>query len=111
MYGFGDHVVEEIERVEAAGGWITDGRVCNVLAVSRAFGDPEFKVRKPSTWADIITHCSCKEHLSVLATAVLVGACRARYLHPGGLVTGTFKSSLLPQHAIHSPITPRELCI
>eukprot|EP00878_Enallax_costatus_P007173 GHUV01007517.1.p1 GENE.GHUV01007517.1~~GHUV01007517.1.p1 ORF type:complete len:250 (+),score=59.81 GHUV01007517.1:298-1047(+) len=42
--GFGDHVIEEIERVEAAGGWIVDGRVCNVLAVSRAFGDPEFKV-------------------------------------------------------------------
>lgn len=44
VYGFGDHVIEEIERVEAAGGWIVDGRVCNVLAVSRAFGDPEFKV-------------------------------------------------------------------
>lgn len=43
VYGFGDHVIEEIERVEAAGGWIIDGRVCNVLAVSRAFGDPEFK--------------------------------------------------------------------
>jgi hypothetical protein len=45
VYGFGDHVLEEIERVEAAGGWIVDGRVCNILAVSRAFGDPEFKVR------------------------------------------------------------------
>jgi hypothetical protein len=45
VYGFGDHVIEEIERVEAAGGWIIDGRVCNVLAVSRAFGDPEFKVK------------------------------------------------------------------
>lgn len=44
VYGFGDHVLEEIERVEAAGGWIVDGRVCNILAVSRAFGDPEFKV-------------------------------------------------------------------
>jgi serine/threonine protein phosphatase PrpC len=44
VYGFGDHVLEESERVEAAGGWIVDGRVCNILAVSRAFGDPEFKV-------------------------------------------------------------------
>ncbi|KAF8071024.1 PPH1 [Scenedesmus sp. PABB004] len=43
VYGLGDHVLEEVERVEAAGGWIVDGRVCNVLAVSRAFGDPEFK--------------------------------------------------------------------
>lgn len=43
VYGFGDHVLEEIERVEGAGGWIVDGRVCNILAVSRAFGDPEFK--------------------------------------------------------------------
>lgn len=25
------------------GGWVDDGRVCGVLAVSRAFGDPEFK--------------------------------------------------------------------
>eukprot|EP00879_Flechtneria_rotunda_P026088 GHRR01027772.1.p1 GENE.GHRR01027772.1~~GHRR01027772.1.p1 ORF type:complete len:246 (+),score=82.68 GHRR01027772.1:386-1123(+) len=43
VYGFGEGVLEEIERVEAAGGWIIDGRVCNILAVSRAFGDPEFK--------------------------------------------------------------------
>ena len=29
--------------MEAAGGWIADGRVCDILAVSRAFGDREFK--------------------------------------------------------------------
>jgi hypothetical protein len=34
----------ELERVESTGAWVVDGRVCNVLAVSRAFGDPEFKV-------------------------------------------------------------------
>lgn len=34
---------EEIERVKAAGGWIDDGRVCDILAVSRAFGDAHFK--------------------------------------------------------------------
>ncbi len=51
VYGFGDHVLEEIERVESAGGWIVDGRVCNILAVSRAFGDPEFKVCECSQWA------------------------------------------------------------
>lgn len=33
-----------MERVESTGAWVIDGRVCNVLAVSRAFGDPEFKV-------------------------------------------------------------------
>ena len=33
----------ESKRVEAVGGWIEDGRVCDVLAVSRAFGDPHFK--------------------------------------------------------------------
>ncbi|KAI8475375.1 MAG: phosphatase 2C-like domain-containing protein [Monoraphidium minutum] len=43
VYGYGADVLEEVERIEAAGGWVMDGRVCNVLAVSRAFGDPEFK--------------------------------------------------------------------
>ena len=33
----------EVARVLAAGGWIDDGRVCGVLAVSRAFGDPGLK--------------------------------------------------------------------
>lgn len=33
----------EVARVEAAGGWVSDGRVCDVLAVSRAFGDHQFK--------------------------------------------------------------------
>jgi serine/threonine protein phosphatase PrpC len=33
----------EIERVTNAGGWSIGGRVCGILAVSRAFGDYEFK--------------------------------------------------------------------
>lgn len=33
----------EIERVKSVGGWVSDGRVCDVLAVSRAFGDTQFK--------------------------------------------------------------------
>lgn len=43
VYGSGPLVKSEIERVKATGGWIEDGRVCNILAVSRAFGDWEFK--------------------------------------------------------------------
>eukprot|EP01023_Acetabularia_acetabulum_P000089 TRINITY_DN10041_c0_g1_i3.p1 TRINITY_DN10041_c0_g1~~TRINITY_DN10041_c0_g1_i3.p1 ORF type:complete len:427 (-),score=69.65 TRINITY_DN10041_c0_g1_i3:604-1884(-) len=33
----------ESDRVIQAGGWIKDGRVCDILAISRAFGDWEFK--------------------------------------------------------------------
>eukprot|EP00955_Chlamydomonas_euryale_P020894 221475-Chlamydomonas_euryale.AAC.10 len=33
----------EKARVQATGAWVYDGRVCNILAVSRAFGDWEFK--------------------------------------------------------------------
>ncbi|KXZ41169.1 hypothetical protein GPECTOR_693g836 [Gonium pectorale] len=43
VYGTGPDVTAEIERIKAVGGWIDDGRVCGVLAVSRAFGDWEFK--------------------------------------------------------------------
>jgi serine/threonine protein phosphatase PrpC len=43
VYGSGPLVKSEIERVKSTGGWIEDGRVCNILAVSRAFGDWEFK--------------------------------------------------------------------
>ncbi len=41
--GGGPVVEAEVARVTAAGGWIADGRVCDVIAVSRAFGDQEFK--------------------------------------------------------------------
>ncbi|KAG2452023.1 hypothetical protein HYH02_003061 [Chlamydomonas schloesseri] len=43
VYGSGPDVTAEIERVKSVGGWVDDGRVCGVLAVSRAFGDWEFK--------------------------------------------------------------------
>lgn len=32
-----------MDRVLSTGAWVHDGRVCNILAVSRAFGDWEFK--------------------------------------------------------------------
>jgi protein phosphatase 1A len=43
VYGSSSDVFSEIERVKSVGGWVDDGRVCGVLAVSRAFGDWEFK--------------------------------------------------------------------
>lgn len=43
VYGSGPDVQAEVERVKSVGGWVDDGRVCGVLAVSRAFGDWEFK--------------------------------------------------------------------
>jgi len=43
VYGKTASAGSEASRVEAAGGWLDDGRVCGVLAVSRAFGDPGLK--------------------------------------------------------------------
>lgn len=34
---------QELDRIVRAGGWSVGGRVCGILAVSRAFGDYEFK--------------------------------------------------------------------
>ena len=34
---------QELDRITRAGGWSVGGRVCGILAVSRAFGDYEFK--------------------------------------------------------------------
>eukprot|EP00892_Ulva_mutabilis_P004092 jgi/Ulvmu1/2054/UM120_0050.1 len=50
VYGKSDIAKAEIQRVQDAGGWVSrDGRVCDVLAVSRAFGDWEFKGKGLST--------------------------------------------------------------
>ena len=43
VYGKSAAASAEAARVKAAGGWLDDGRVCGVLAVSRAFGDPGLK--------------------------------------------------------------------
>lgn len=43
VWGKTPNVLAEINRIESVGGWVDDGRVCGVLAVSRAFGDMEFK--------------------------------------------------------------------
>lgn len=42
-YGKSSISSREMARIKDAGGWIHDGRVCGILAVSRAFGDLEFK--------------------------------------------------------------------
>ena len=43
VYGRSPSCASEKARVEGGGGWVTDGRVCSILAVSRAFGDRDFK--------------------------------------------------------------------
>lgn len=43
VWGKGPQIFNEVDRVKGTGGWISDGRVCDILAVSRAFGDWEFK--------------------------------------------------------------------
>uniref|UniRef100_A0A061SL87 protein-serine/threonine phosphatase n=1 Tax=Tetraselmis sp. GSL018 TaxID=582737 RepID=A0A061SL87_9CHLO len=42
-YGKGDIVKQEKKRIESVGGWVKNGRVCDMLAVTRAFGDADFK--------------------------------------------------------------------
>jgi serine/threonine protein phosphatase PrpC len=41
---------DEVARIEAAGGWVHNGRLHGVLAVSRAFGDAEHKILKERFW-------------------------------------------------------------
>ena len=41
---------DEKARIEAAGGWVHNGRLNGVLAVSRAFGDVEHKLLKEKCW-------------------------------------------------------------
>ena len=43
VYGRSAAVQTEVQRVEAGGGWVRDGRVCDILGVSRTFGDRDFK--------------------------------------------------------------------
>eukprot|EP00252_Welwitschia_mirabilis_P022945 TRINITY_DN6367_c0_g1_i1.p1 TRINITY_DN6367_c0_g1~~TRINITY_DN6367_c0_g1_i1.p1 ORF type:complete len:390 (+),score=88.64 TRINITY_DN6367_c0_g1_i1:158-1327(+) len=36
----------EIKRIKEAGGWVSNGRICGDISVSRAFGDMRFKTKK-----------------------------------------------------------------
>ncbi|KAJ3701987.1 hypothetical protein LUZ61_005692 [Rhynchospora tenuis] len=45
-YGNNRVSLQEVKRIRAAGGWISDGRICGEISVSRAFGDIQFKTKK-----------------------------------------------------------------
>lgn len=45
-YGSSQVSLQEIRRIREAGGWISNGRICGDIAVSRAFGDIRFKTKK-----------------------------------------------------------------
>lgn len=49
-----DHKVtdaDEAARVCSVGGWVHRSRVNGVLAITRSFGDVEYKTRKEECWA------------------------------------------------------------
>ncbi|XP_073306786.1 protein phosphatase 2C 57 [Primulina huaijiensis] len=45
-YGNNKISLQEIKRINEAGGWIVNGRICGEISVSRAFGDMRFKNKK-----------------------------------------------------------------
>ncbi|KNA25479.1 hypothetical protein SOVF_006440 [Spinacia oleracea] len=45
-YGSNKASLQEIRRINEAGGWIINGRICGDIAISRAFGDIRFKTKK-----------------------------------------------------------------
>ncbi|KAK9292091.1 hypothetical protein L1049_020047 [Liquidambar formosana] len=45
-YGSNKVSLQEIRRIREAGGWISNGRICGDISVSRAFGDMRFKTKK-----------------------------------------------------------------
>ncbi|KZV36439.1 hypothetical protein F511_15944 [Dorcoceras hygrometricum] len=45
-YGKNTISLQEIKRINEAGGWIVNGRICGDISVSRAFGDMRFKNKK-----------------------------------------------------------------
>lgn len=51
-HGESEMALKEAGRIKAAGGWVSKGRVCGFLAVSRAFGDIEFKTHRTKMLAE-----------------------------------------------------------
>lgn len=52
---------QEQERIAAAGGWVTNGRVNGVLGVSRSFGDIMYKSFSPE---ESLSHSHIEEDLA-----------------------------------------------
>ena len=68
-------VPEELARITRAGGWVTGraphgGRVNGVLAVSRSFGDVEYKTLKEAAWVQPFADDLVSARPDVLATAL-----------------------------------------
>ncbi|KAH9553682.1 hypothetical protein CY35_08G025000 [Sphagnum magellanicum] len=55
-YGNSKSSMAEVKRIQAAGGWVSHGRVCGSLSVSRAFGDVPFKSQKKKMIEEGIKH-------------------------------------------------------
>eukprot|EP00249_Psilotum_nudum_P019843 c27443_g1_i2 orf=661-1476(+) len=51
-FGNNNAAFSEIKRIKDAGGWINNGRVCGILAVSRAFGDVKLKSQRQEFLAE-----------------------------------------------------------
>ncbi|XP_030460369.1 protein phosphatase 2C 57 [Syzygium oleosum] len=45
-YGSSKVSLNEIRRIREAGGWVSNGRICGDISVSRAFGDIRYKTKK-----------------------------------------------------------------
>lgn len=67
--------VDEHQRIVRAGGWVHNGRLNGVLAVSRAFGDLEYKTLKEKCWEtefafDPLTAVPVRLHVGMRARTV-----------------------------------------
>ncbi|CAM6048953.1 unnamed protein product [Sphagnum compactum] len=69
-HGSSKSSIAEVRRIQAAGGWVSHGRVCGSLSVSRAFGDVTFKSRKKLMMEEGIKDRRWTEAFASIADAV-----------------------------------------